>query len=174
MAADTDSRRITIAASSTLAAAQWHGHPGFGPGGSDSGGGGGGGSGSFSGFGSGSGGQDSGFGPQGFSGGGGPGFDIDTATRYRTIHGILAALAVVVLFPLGSIFMRIIPGRFAIWVHAVTQVIGYVVYIAAAALGFWMVQEVRIPFASGNLVSFALNRPHPLPLLRNQASTLTP
>lgn len=76
-----------------------------------------------------------------------------TATRYRVIHGILAALAFVILFPMGSILMRIIPGRFAIWIHGLAQLVAYIIYIAAAALGFWMIQEVQIPRSNGSLVS---------------------
>jgi len=73
--------------------------------------------------------------------------------RARAIHGILAALAMVVLFPAGSIFMRVIPGRFAIWIHGLAQLVAYVVYIAAVGLGLYLVREVQIPFGDGNLVS---------------------
>jgi hypothetical protein len=72
--------------------------------------------------------------------------------RARNIHGILGALAMVVLFPLGSIFMRVIPGRFAIWVHAAAQMIAYIVYIAAVGLGIYLVKLVQFPFDGGNLV----------------------
>jgi hypothetical protein len=73
--------------------------------------------------------------------------------RFRTIHGILAALAFVILFPSGSILLRTIPGRLSVWVHAAAQVIAYMVYIAGAGLGIWMVKEVKIPFSAGGLVS---------------------
>ena len=73
--------------------------------------------------------------------------------RARAIHGVLGALAMVVLFPAGSIFMRVIPGRFAIWIHALAQLVAYVVYIAAVGLGLYLVREVQIPFGGGNLVS---------------------
>ena len=79
-------------------------------------------------------------------------FDIDAAKRARAIHGILAALAMVVLFPAGSIFMRVIPGRPALWVHALAQVIALIVYIAAVGLGIYLVREVQIPFGGGDLV----------------------
>lgn len=107
---------------------------------------------SGSGSGSGSSSGSNGFGPPGASFQGGLGFDINTATRYRNIHGILAALAFVVLFPIGAMAMRVVPGRLAIWVHAITQLVAYIVFIAAAGLGIWLVQEVRIPQAGGNLV----------------------
>ena len=50
--------------------------------------------------------------------------------------------------------MRLVPGRFAIWIHALTQFLGYAVYIAAAGLGFYLVHEVRIPPDGGSLVSY--------------------
>jgi hypothetical protein len=134
-----------LTAAVSLASAQYYGSPGAGYGGY--GGGASGGSGDSSG-------SSTDFG--GFSRGGfgfGPGFDVTTATRYRTIHGILACLAFAVLFPIGAIFMRLVPGRFAIWIHAATQVVAYIVFIAGAALGFWMIQQVQIPFAGGSLVS---------------------
>lgn len=50
--------------------------------------------------------------------------------------------------------MRIIPGRLALWVHAIIQMLSYICFIAAASLGIWLVQEVRIPVAGGSLVRF--------------------
>lgn len=90
------------------------------------------------------------------------GFDISEATHYRTIHGILAAVAFVALFPLGSILMRVVPGRFAIWAHAITQIIAYSVFVAAAGLGFYLVHLVRIPFGNGNLVRPSPTKPRPM------------
>jgi hypothetical protein len=71
--------------------------------------------------------------------------------NYGRIHGILAALAFVVLFPVGSILMRVVPGRFAIWVHAGAQVLGFGTYVAAAGLGIYLVTLIRTP--AGGLVS---------------------
>lgn len=82
------------------------------------------------------------------------GFDINQAMNYRRIHGILAALAMVVLFPVGSILMRVVPGRFAIWVHVAFQVLAFGIYVAAAGLGISLVRMVRIP--GGGLVSYPL------------------
>ncbi|TPX10073.1 uncharacterized protein E0L32_001270 [Thyridium curvatum] len=90
------------------------------------------------------------------------GFDISAATHYRTIHGILAAIAFIGLFPLGSILMRIVPGKFAIWAHAITQIVAYIVFAAAAALGFYLVHIVRIPFGNGNLLSNDAVNYHPI------------
>ncbi|KAH8885440.1 hypothetical protein GQ53DRAFT_606058, partial [Thozetella sp. PMI_491] len=101
-----------------------------------------------------------GFGFGGFRGG--PGFDIDRAMRIRTIHGIVASVAMVILFPGGSIMMRIIPGRFAIWIHALAQLAAYAVYIAGAALGIILVREVNIPFQGGTLLTNNVVRYHPI------------
>ncbi|KAK4170910.1 hypothetical protein QBC36DRAFT_341007 [Triangularia setosa] len=72
----------------------------------------------------------------------GAGFDINAAMRARAIHGILAAVSMAILFPSGSILMRIIPGRFAIWAHGISQSVALVVYIAAVGLGLHLVREV--------------------------------
>jgi hypothetical protein len=84
------------------------------------------------------------------------GFDVERAMDYRRIHGILAALAMVLLFPIGSILMRVIPGRLAVWVHAGFQVVTWCVYVAAAGLGIYLARMVQIP--GGGLVSFSLPR----------------
>jgi hypothetical protein len=76
--------------------------------------------------------------------GAGLGFDVDRATYIRNIHGILAAVAFVGIFPSGAILMRVVPGRFTIWIHAVLQLLGYATFIAAAGLGIYMVKLVNI------------------------------
>ncbi|KAK3303152.1 uncharacterized protein B0T15DRAFT_539360 [Chaetomium strumarium] len=69
-------------------------------------------------------------------------FDPERAMKVRRIHGILAAVAMIVLFPSGSILMRVIPGPLAIWVHGMTQLVAFVLFTAAAAMGLGLVQEV--------------------------------
>jgi hypothetical protein len=85
-------------------------------------------------------------------------FDVEEANRARATHGVLAALAMVVLFPWGSILMRVVPGRWAMRVHAAMQVVALSLYLVAVAIGIWLVREVRIPGQSGGLVSFILFR----------------
>lgn len=75
----------------------------------------------------------------------------------RAIHGVLAAIAMVVLFPWGSILVRVVPGRWAMKVHATMQMVALGVYFLGAALGIWLVQAVQIPGQSGGLVSFSLS-----------------
>lgn len=80
------------------------------------------------------------------------GFDSEKADRIRNVHGILGALAFVILFPVGSVLMRVLPGRLALWAHALFQVASYGVYIASAGLGIYLVQEVQLPFGGGSMV----------------------
>jgi hypothetical protein len=60
---------------------------------------------------------------------------------FRVAHGVLASLAFVILFPAGSILIRLasFPG---LWlVHGIFQIFAFVVYIAAFALGVWMTNQ---------------------------------
>lgn len=68
---------------------------------------------------------------------------IQSAQRRRSIHGILGALAFVVLFPVGAIALKVLPGRAGFIVHVLVQMAAWVVYIAAAALGFSLVRDVQ-------------------------------
>lgn len=100
-----------------------------------------------------------------YHGGGFPGFDpgsfpegvsslgpdSDGLLHFRMVHGILATLAIVILFPSGAILMRLVPGRLAVWVHGAVQIISWVVFIVAAGLGIYLAQEMN--FFGGNLVS---------------------
>jgi len=50
--------------------------------------------------------------------------------------------------------MRLVPGRAAVWIHALTQMIGFVIFVAAAGIGIHLVRTVRLPFNNGgSLVS---------------------
>lgn len=53
-------------------------------------------------------------------------------------HAILASLAWVIFFPLGSILMRLLSGRYAFRVHAYIQLLGIILYTAAVGTGIWM------------------------------------
>ncbi|KAH0424745.1 integral membrane protein [Colletotrichum camelliae] len=72
------------------------------------------------------------------------GFNIQEAMHIRRIHGVLATIAFVIVFPVGSVAMRLVPGRFGWIVHALIQMAGFVLYIAAAALGIQLTQMVRL------------------------------
>ncbi|KAI1100573.1 hypothetical protein F4804DRAFT_318570 [Jackrogersella minutella] len=90
------------------------------------------------------------------------GFNIDEAMRYRTAHGVIAALCFVILFPAGAILMRIIPGRHAWLVHAIFQSIAYILYVAAAALGIRLTQMVKIPREGSSLLEMSSTNAHPI------------
>ncbi|KAI1487703.1 hypothetical protein F5X96DRAFT_129983 [Biscogniauxia mediterranea] len=84
------------------------------------------------------------------------GFDVAQAERLRDIHGILASVAFVALFPLGAVLMRCVPGRSSWAVHAAAQLLGYAVYAAAAGVGLYLVSEVRIPSGTGTTTTHSL------------------
>jgi len=88
------------------------------------------------------------------------GFNIQEAMHTRRIHGILATIAFVIVFPVGSIAMRIIPGRFSWLLHALIQMAGFVLYIAAAALGIKLTQDVR--FGGTSLFEISTINFHPI------------
>jgi hypothetical protein len=61
-------------------------------------------------------------------------------TKRRNIilaHGVLASLALLVFFPLGSIIMRI--GRFngVLQAHIATQILSWLLFVTAFGLGLW-------------------------------------
>jgi hypothetical protein len=69
-------------------------------------------------------------------------FDPERASWLRKTHGILAALAMIILFPSGSVLMRVIPSPFALYVHGMTQLVAFVLFTVAVAMGFALVREV--------------------------------
>lgn len=64
-----------------------------------------------------------------------------TAVHRSIAHGVLASLAFVVLFPIGSILIRLASFRGLWLIHGLFQIFAFVVYIAAFALGIWMTQQ---------------------------------
>lgn len=75
--------------------------------------------------------------------------------RRRSAHGIVATVAFVILFPLGAIFLRIIPGRWSVRIHYVVQILAWLVYIAGFALGVVLLR--MLPSGAGqSLVSACL------------------
>jgi hypothetical protein len=85
-----------------------------------------------------------------------PGFDIVQMMDYRRIHGILAATAMVILFPVGSVIMRVVPGKWAVWVHAGFQMLAWAVYVAAVGVGIYLVNLVGDALPGGGFVSLIL------------------
>ncbi|KAH4194013.1 hypothetical protein HBI56_049810 [Parastagonospora nodorum] len=66
------------------------------------------------------------------------------ASRQKILiaHGVLASLAFVLLFPTGSILLRLSTFRGAWLVHGLFQLFAYIIYIVAFALGIWMVNNI--------------------------------
>ncbi|KAI2776777.1 hypothetical protein F4815DRAFT_483333 [Daldinia loculata] len=89
-------------------------------------------------------------------------FDVDKAIRYRTAHGIIAALCFVVIFPIGAILVRLLPSRHTWIIHAAIQIIGFILYIAAAALGIHLIEMVRIPPDGSSLLQIPSKNAHPI------------
>lgn len=56
-----------------------------------------------------------------------------------------------ILFPLGAIFLRIIPGRWSVRIHYFVQIIAWLLYIAGFALGIILLR--MLPSGGQSLVS---------------------
>lgn len=57
----------------------------------------------------------------------------EDSTHFDLAHGIMASVAWVVFFPLGSVALRLIKTRNSIWIHAGIQ--GFSIALLTAALG---------------------------------------
>ncbi|KAI1806681.1 hypothetical protein F4811DRAFT_120721 [Daldinia bambusicola] len=88
--------------------------------------------------------------------------DINKAVRYRTAHGIIAAICFVVIFPCGAILVRLLPSRHTWLIHAVVQIIGFLAYVAAAALAIRLIQMIRIPPDGSSLLERSSTNAHPI------------
>ncbi|KAF1927143.1 uncharacterized protein M421DRAFT_182736 [Didymella exigua CBS 183.55] len=76
------------------------------------------------------------------SGRGGPSQSfIDSRQRMLIAHGVLASLAFVILFPAGSILIRLGSFRGAWLIHGLIQIFAYLVYTAAVGLGIWLAHQ---------------------------------
>jgi len=109
------------------------------------------------------GGSGSGSGSGSGPGGDGSGFDLDSIPglqnikHHVVIHAVLAALAWVLLIPIGAILLRLnIQSPIILKLHAACQIIAYLVYFVAAGLGIWIIRQV--PSNRVNLFS----DPHPI------------
>lgn len=58
-----------------------------------------------------------------------------------------------ILFPMGAILLRLVPGRWSFRLHWVVQMLAWVLYIAAAALGLVLIGRVRFPGEDWGFVS---------------------
>lgn len=78
-----------------------------------------------------------------FSNAGAPfGGNAALGDHIATIHGVLAALSFVALFPIGGILIRVASFTGLIWVHAALQAIAYLVYIVAFGMGIYLATQL--------------------------------
>lgn len=67
---------------------------------------------------------------------------FDHATRILIAHAVLASLVWVVFVPWLAILLRLnIKNPIVLKLHAIGQVLSYVIYIAAAGLGIWLARQ---------------------------------
>lgn len=72
---------------------------------------------------------------------------VNSGGNQRTMliaHGVLAALAFVILFPAGAIAIRLASFPGIVWLHAAFQVFAYLVYIAAFGLGVYIATQMNL------------------------------
>lgn len=82
---------------------------------------------------------------------------LQNIKHHVVIHAVLAALAWVLLLPIGAILLRLnIQSPIILKLHAACQIIAYFVYVVAAGLGIWIIRQV--PSSRVNLFS----DPHPI------------
>lgn len=73
---------------------------------------------------------------------------LESRRKILIAHAVLACLAFVIFFPVGSILIRL--GKFrGVWlVHGLFQLFAYLVYIAAFGIGVWMVNNIPVDLLS--------------------------
>jgi hypothetical protein len=76
------------------------------------------------------------------------GGNVDASTfvteNLPNIHGGLATLAFVVLFPLGGILIRLANFRGGIWIHVIVQIIAWIFAIGAIASGIRLATTLKL------------------------------
>lgn len=59
-------------------------------------------------------------------------------------HGIMAAVAFAIIFPIGGIIIRLANFTGLTWVHAAIQAIGFLVFTAAFGLGIYVARNLDL------------------------------
>lgn len=73
---------------------------------------------------------------------GGPSqYFVDSRQKVLIAHGVLASLAFVLLFPIGSILVRLSSFRGVWLIHGLFQLFAYLVYTAAVGIGIWLASQ---------------------------------
>jgi hypothetical protein len=73
------------------------------------------------------------------------------ARHIRIVHGVMASIAFVGLFPFGAMAAALLPGMIGVGVHVALQMLAFLFYLIAFAMGVWIANTVRWPYF--NLVS---------------------
>jgi hypothetical protein len=74
-----------------------------------------------------------------------PFYDIDwnEARNVRVVHGIMASIAFVGLFPIGGMIASLLPGPVGVGLHVAVQMLGWLFYLIGAAMGLWICANVK-------------------------------
>lgn len=68
--------------------------------------------------------------------------EFDRATRILIVHAVMASLVWVIFIPSLAILLRLnIKSPAILRVHAVGQIMSYIIYIGAAGMGVWLAQQ---------------------------------
>lgn len=62
--------------------------------------------------------------------------------RFIQVHGSLASIAFVAIFPIGAILVRLTSFQGLVWIHGGLQLFGYSIFVAAAGLGIFIASGV--------------------------------
>lgn len=71
-------------------------------------------------------------------------------------HGVLASLAFVILFPMGSIAIRLASFPGIIWIHAAFQIFAYIIYIAGFGLGVYLAKDLKLMSQSHPIIGIVV------------------
>lgn len=68
--------------------------------------------------------------------------EFNKATRILVVHAVLASLVWVLFIPSLAILLRLnLKNPIVLKVHAVGQILSYLIYIVAAGMGVWLAQQ---------------------------------
>ncbi|KAK8909800.1 hypothetical protein QC760_002487 [Botrytis cinerea] len=77
-------------------------------------------------------------------------------TRVTIAHGVLAALAYVILFPSGAIAIRIFNFRNLLWLHAGWMVGAYMIVLASLGMGVWMAYKLNVLDSTHSIIGLVV------------------
>lgn len=60
----------------------------------------------------------------------------------RIVHAVAMSLAYLIIFPIGSILIRVMTYAELIRIHIILQMIGFWIVVAGSAMGIWMAKQI--------------------------------